>query len=119
MWNRRKSRPDLGREIAQLRRDFNDVYQRVSNMRSPLSSPQDTMSRLLPWRDHGIAQAMPASLRDMGNAASRSASEISSQAEEALHSAMRAVSRRPVPATVALLVIGVAIGVAARRMTSD
>jgi hypothetical protein len=119
MWNRRKSRLDLGNEIAQLRRDFDDVYQRVSNMRSPLSSPQGTMSRLMPWLDQGLAHAMPASMRGMGNAASRTASDMSSQAEEALHSAMRAVSRRPVPAAVALLVIGVAIGMAARKMTAD
>jgi hypothetical protein len=32
---------------------------------------------------------------------------------------MRAVSRRPVPAAVALLVIGVAVGMAARKMTAD
>jgi hypothetical protein len=119
MWNRRKSRLDLTREIAQLRRDFEDVYDRVSNMRSPISSQQSTMSRLIPWLDQGLSHAMPASLRGMGDAASRSASDMSHQAEEALHAAMRAVSRRPVPAGLALLVLGVAIGMAARRMSSD
>jgi hypothetical protein len=119
MWNRHRSRLDLSSEIAQLRRDFDDVYQRVSNMRSPLSSQQSTMSRLMPWLDQGLAYAMPGSWRGLGDAASRGASEMSSQAGDAIHGAMRAVSRRPVPAAVALLVIGVAIGMAARKMTTD
>ena len=119
MWNRRKSRLDLSNEIAQLRRDFDDVYERVSNMRSPLSSQQGTMSRLMPWLDQGLSYAMPSSWRGMGDAASRSASEMSNEAQQALHGAMRAMSRRPVPAGIALLVLGVAIGMAARKMAAD
>jgi hypothetical protein len=119
MWNRRKSQLDLSSEIAQLRRDFDEVYQRISNMRSPLSSQQGTISRLMPWLDQGLSYAMPGNWRGLGDAASRSASEMSSQAEDAFHGALRAVSRRPVPAAVALLVIGVAIGMAARKMTAD
>jgi hypothetical protein len=119
MWNRRKSRLDLTREIAQLRRDFDDVYERVTNMRSPLASQQGTFSRLMPWLDQGLSYAMPGTLRGMGDAAARGASDMSHQAEQALHGAMRAVSRRPIPAGLALLAIGVAVGMAARRMTAD
>jgi hypothetical protein len=119
MWNRRKSRLDLSNEIAQLRRDFDEVYQRVSTMRSPFPAQQSTFSRWMPWLDQGLSYAMPASLRGMGDAASRSASDMSGEVQEALHGAMRAVSRRPVPAAVALLVIGVAVGMAARKMTAD
>lgn len=117
MWNRRKTTSRLSRELEQLRGEFDVIYDRLRQIRPASAADTNSLARLNPWHRQNMAHPVSDAFWGATNAASRGAGQVSHQLEEVFDDAVRAVRQRPLPAGLALLAIGVVVGLMARKVS--
>ena len=118
MWNRRNTSKRLDRELANLRHEFDTIYNRMQQLRPATGTGKQVLASVAPWFEQGFSRAAPHAVQDMTRAASRGAAQISHQLEDAFDMATKAVRKRPVPAGLVLLAFGVVLGLATRKAMS-
>lgn len=115
MWKRRKTSSRLSRELDHLRRDVDALSQRARDLLPGQTGGRNHLMGLAPWRRPDASPSMSDAFWGAATAASRGAEQMSHQIDDVFADAMRIVRRRPVPAGLALLAIGLVIGLAARK----
>jgi hypothetical protein len=115
MLGRRKSTTRLGHEMAQMRREFDAIYANLRRERPAETSGMTSLARLNPWQGQSQRSMTGDAFTDAWKSASRGASDISHHVDDVLDGAVRLARQRPVPAGIALLLIGVVVGLALRK----
>jgi ABC-type transporter Mla subunit MlaD len=116
MWTRRETRSNLSRQLEQLRSEFESVSDNVNRLKSALRNETSSLSRYLPSAPSGISSLAANRFSDLGHAASNGADAVVHQVEALLGTASQQMRTRPVPAGLALLALGVAVGFLLRKM---
>ncbi len=123
MLTRRKSSRRLERELANLRHEFDTIYNRMQRLRPATANGNHLLASVAPWLGQGVlgqglSGSAPDAIRDMTRSASRGAERMSHQLEDVFDMATEAVRKRPLPAGLALLAFGVVLGLATRKAMS-
>ncbi|MCX7324563.1 MAG: hypothetical protein NTZ14_09055 [Hyphomicrobiales bacterium] len=117
MWNRRKARIDVERELKRLRGEFEAISRQITR-RVGYPGTQAPVG-FVPWLEQSLSSVAPQGLQDLTSAAAWGAGQVSHRFEDAFDTAFIEARRRPVPVALGLLAVGVVLGLAARRAAAS